>query len=302
MPNYPSSFDNGTAPGQRSVNNVTSRRDFRYFLEPSVGSYAGFAISVATYDALSAIAIGSTQLQYRPPAGQGGLALTVDGVGFNSLETTVLVKNQGTGGVGASNGVYKLTTAGATGTSWILTRDTRFDNDAEFKHNTIFSIGAGVTNSGTKWYLANDEPFTVGTTAPTFTAVPTSVTYNSAAKYPTDANVGVEELGSWETSFAYNTLNDFKAMLNTMQLELDELETSFASVTTEGNQWLVSSNTYSFNLIYRRFEKLLFQLQRLTEDIDRMNTVGFSATYPGIGLTSRYPSGFNRLTSTTGGY
>lgn len=301
MPNYPSSFDNGTAPGQRSVNNVTSRRDFKYFLEPSVGSYAGFALSLATAATLpnSAVALGSTAFI----CGAVGTTLVVDGSTFAymSTATTILVKNQ-VSGAGASNGIYRVTTTGAAGVSWFITRDTRFDNDAEFKHNTIFSVDSGTANAGTKWYLENYEPFTVGTTTPTFTQVPTSVTFNSTAKYPTDANVGVEELGSWETSFAYNTLNDFKALLNTMQLELDELETSLGSVTAEGNQWMVSSNTFTFNLIYRRFEKLLFQLQRLSEDIDRMNTVGFNGTYPGMGLTSRYPSGFNRLTSTAGGY
>lgn len=301
MPNYPSSFDNGTAPGQRSVNNVTSRRDFKYFLEPSAASAAGFALSVASAAALPYAPVYSNNVLTASSAG----TFVADGIDFDytvANSTTVLVKNQGTGGVGASNGVYLVTTKGGSGSSYVLTRDTRFNDDAEFKHNTIFSIAAGTVNAGTKWYLANDEPFTVGTTAPTFTAVPTTVTYNSAAKYPTDANVGIEELGSWETAFSSNTLNDFKAMLNTMQLELSELETSLASATTDGNEWMVSSNTYTFNLIYRRFEKLLFQLQRLSEDIDRMNTVGFSATYPGIGLTSRYPSGFNRLTSTAGGY
>ena len=300
MPNYPSSFDNGTAPGQRSVNNVTSRRDFKYFLEPSLGSAAGFAVSVATAAALPNTPVYSNNTFTASTAG----TIVVDGSTFAYASTsmTILVKNQGSGGVGASNGIYKVTTVGGSGASYVLTRDTNFDDDAEFKHNTIFSITSGTVNGGLKYYLANDEPFTLNTTAPTFTAVPTTVTYNSAAKYPTDANVGIEELGSWETAFNSNTLNDFKAMLNAMQLELNQVETSLASVTTEGNEWMVSSNTYTFNLIYRRFEKLLFQVQRLSEDIDRMNTVGFSATYPGIGLTSRYPSGFNRLTSTTGGY
>ena len=300
MPNYPSSFDNGTAPGQRSVNNVTSRRDFRYFLEPSVGSYAGFAISLATAAVLPNTPVYANNTFTASTAG----TIVVDGSSFAyaTTSTTVLVKNQGAGGVGASNGIYKVTTVGAVGTSYVLTRDTSFDDDSDFKHNTIFSITSGTANGGLKYYLENDEPFTLNTTAPTFTAVPTTATYNSDAKYPTDANVGVEELGSWETSFNRNTLNDLKAMFNTMQFELNSLETSFASVSTVGNEWMVSSNTYTFNLLYRRFEKLLFQLARLREDVDRMNTVGFNGTYPGMGLTSRYPSGFNRLTSATGGY
>lgn len=48
--------------------------------------------------------------------------------------------------------------------------------------------------------------------------------------------------------------------------------------------------------------KLSLEVSRLKADIDRMNTVGFSATFPGMGLTSVYPSGKNRLTNTAGGY
>lgn len=300
MPNYPSSFDNGTAPGQRSVNNVTARRDFKYFLEPSLASAAGFALSVATTGLLpDTPAFANNTFT---SAGNGTIVVDSSAFAYASTSMTILVKNQGAGGVGASNGIYKVTQVGDKDNPYILTRDTRFDDDAEFKHNTIFSIQSGTVNAGLKFYLANDEPFTVNTDKPTFTAVPTSVTYNSAAKYPTDANVGIEEIGSWETAFASNTLGDFKSMVNTMQLEIAGLETSLASVSTLGNEWMTSSNTYTLNLIYRRFEKLLFQLKRLTEDVDRMNTVGFGGAYPGMGLTSRYPSGFNRLTSATGGY
>ena len=299
MPNYPSSFDNGSAPGQRSVNNVTARRDFKYFLEPSLASGAGVALSVAT----------AAALPFTPKYENGVLTASTAGTivvdsssfAYASTSMTILVKNQG-GGSGVSNGIYKVTTVGAAGASYVLTRDTRFDEDAEFKHNMIFSISSGTVNANTKWYLKNDEPFIVGTDSAEFVAVPTTVTYNSAAKYPTDANVGIEEIGAWESYFSSNTVNDFKSMLNTMQYDLTALETSLGSVTALGNQWMASANTYTISHVYRRFEKLLFQLKQLRDDVDRMNTVGFSATYPGIGLTSRYPSGFNRLTSTAGGY
>ncbi len=51
--NYPSSFDNGSAPGQRTVNNVTDRRDFHYFNAPSIATATNLtAVGAATTAAL----------------------------------------------------------------------------------------------------------------------------------------------------------------------------------------------------------------------------------------------------------
>lgn len=306
MPNYPSSLINGLSPGNRLVNNVTDQRDFKFILEPSAGSQAGLAISLASFQTLpnSAVAIGITSFV----CGAVGTTLNIDGIGLTSLaySHTVLVKNQGAGGVGASNGIYTLTTVGAAGVSWVLTRDTRFDEDAEFKLDTIFSIGLGTTNANTKWYLNTAEPITVGTTALTFTQVPTTIDYNSAANYPTDVNVGIDRL-----NLASDFVNDFKSMINLTQKDLTDLETEIGGLdSVVGIKYLGASNIYTIQHVHRRLEKLNFQIKKLKDDIALMNdTTYFSALYytsvsgtnAAIGVTGKYPSSKNRLTNSAGG-
>lgn len=290
MPTYPSSLLLGVAPGTRSVNNYTSRFEFRFDNEPTAVSSAGFAISAGT---------GAT-LQSSPSysggvlTGSGSTTFFVDGVLYTDTATTVLVKDQANA---AHNGVYYLSKAGSASTYWQLTRDTRFDEDAEIKRNTIFSVASGTVNAGTKWYISSNEPMVIGTDSITFAALGTTVLYPSAAHYPTDVNVGTAEITS-----ATQFVADFRSMLNTIQYDITGLETSFASVSTEGLKWMASSNILTLHNVYKKFKKISLEMSRLKADIDRMNTVGFSATFPGIGLTSAYPSGKNRLTNTAGGY
>lgn len=290
MPTYPSSLLLGVAPGTRSVNNYTSRFEFRFDNEPTAVSTAGFAISAGT---------GAT-LQSSPSysggvlTGSGSTTFFVDGALYTDTATTVLVKDQANA---AHNGVYYLSKAGSASTYWQLTRDTRFDEDAEIKRNTIFSVASGTVNAGTKWYISSNEPMVIGTDSITFAALGTTVLYPSAAHYPTDVNVGTAEITS-----ATQFVADFRSMLNTIQYDITGLETSFASVSTEGLKWMASSNILTLHNVYKKFKKISLEMSRLKADIDRMNTVGFSATFPGIGLTSAYPSGKNRLTNTAGGY
>ncbi len=287
--NYPSSFDSGSAPGLRTVNNVTDRRDFKYMN----------AMSPATAMNLTAAAVATTTSLPNTPtwsAANGTLTasgaaatLIVDGVSITSTSTRVLVKNQG-GGSGASNGIFVLSTIGGTATTWVLTRTTDFDADAEIKRFSTVSVSSGTVNGSTKWYLSTQEPITINTTGLTWTALPTTVTYNSAAKYPTDVNVGVENI-STQTHF----VNDFQSILNTLEYEINAIQTSFASVTGIGASFIAASNILSIRNLKSKADKYVFELKRLRGDIDRMNTVGFPGNnIVGMGLTGRYPSSRQR--------
>lgn len=297
MPNYPSSFDGGSAPGQRSINNVTSRRDFEYFNKPTVASAAGYAISAGTADTLQQSPTYSNGVL----TGAGSSTLFVDGTFYTETATTILVKNQANA---AQNGVYYLSKAGSASTYWQLTRDTRFDADGELKKNSIYSITYGTANAGSKFYLSTEEPIVIGTTNISYTALPTAVSYNSAAKYPTDNTVGTQDIGTIGSAYASNTLADFKSMLNLMQNDINEIETSLAAAnpaSTFGVAYIPNAQLLTINNLHSKMEKMVFELYRLKEDIDRLQTVGFGAVFPGIGLTSRYPSGRNRYTNTSGG-
>ena len=287
--NYPSSFANGSAPGLRAVNNVTDRRDFKYIN----------AMSPATAMNLTAAAVATTATLPNTPtwsaadgtftASGAATTLIVDGVWITSTSTRVLVKNQASG-VGASNGIFVLSTIGGAATTWVLTRTTDFDADAEIKRFSTVSATGGTVNAGTKWYLSNQEPITINTSNITWTALPSTVTYNSAAKYPTDVNVGVENI-----STQTHLVNDFRAMLDTLEYEINAIQTSIGSMTAIGSSFIANSNILTIRNLKSKADKYVFELKRLRGDIDTMNTVAFSgSTAAGMGLTGRYPSSRRR--------
>ena len=284
--NYPSSFDNGSAPGQRTVNNVTARRDFHYFNAPSIATATNLtAVGAATTAALPTSAYSAANGTIT--AGSAA-TLIVDGVSLTSLNTRVLVKNQP--GTGISNGIYGLSTIGGTAVAWVLTRTSDMDADAEALRFSTLSVSAGTVNNATKWYLSTEEPITVGTDAMTWTAMPTTVDYVSAANYPTDANVGVAN-----RSNATDLVDDFRSILNVLEFEINAIQTSFGSVTATGFQFMAASNNLSIRNLKSKADKYVFELKRLREDIDRANTTGFPGNdIVGMGLTSTYPSGRNR--------
>ena len=287
--NYPSSFANGSAPGLRAVNNVTDRRDFKYINAMSPATAMNLtAVSAATATTLPNSPVWSSASGTLTASGAAA-TLIVDGVNITSTSTRVLVKNQG-GGSGASNGIFVLSTIGGTATTWVLTRTTDFNEDAEIKRFSTVSVSGGSANANTKWYLSTQEPVTINTTGITWTALPTTVTYNSAAKYPTDVNVGVENI-----STQTHLVNDFASMLNTLEYEINAIQTSMASMTAIGASFIANSNILTIRNLKSKADKYVFELKRLRGDIDTMNTVAFSgSTAAGMGLTGRYPSSRRR--------
>lgn len=85
--------------------------------------------------------------------------LTVDGV-LTALNDIILVKNEA---AAANNGLYKVTTAGAAGAAYVLTRHTGADTSAELSGATT-AVQFGTVNAGSLWILAVTAPV-VGTTA-----------------------------------------------------------------------------------------------------------------------------------------
>jgi hypothetical protein len=86
--------------------------------------------------------------------------LTVDGVTVN-INDVVLVKNEATA---ANNGLYLCTTAGAAGVSAVLTRTSNMTTAAQVPGAFVI-VETGTANTGTGWVVANEGPFTIGTTA-----------------------------------------------------------------------------------------------------------------------------------------
>jgi hypothetical protein len=283
--NYPSSFDNGSAPGLRAVNNVTDRRDFHYFNTPSVGTTTNLTAVLAA----TAAVLPNTP-SYASGVFTAGAATTlvVDGMSITVADSRILVKTQASG---LQNGIYTVSRVGTAATTWVLTRDTNMDENAEVRRFAAVGVtGSGAVNAGTKWYISTQEPITVGTTAIAWTAVPTTVSYPSSSKYPTDANVGVETLTN-----PTHLYNDFKQMLEVLEYEISAIQTTFASVTAIGASFIANANILSVRNLKSKADKYVFELKRLRSDIDRMNAVGFGGTAGGgMGLTGRYPSSQHR--------
>ncbi len=94
-------------------------------------------------------------------------AITIDGVAL-SANDRVLVKNQATA---AQNGIYTVTTVGSGSVNWVLTRATDFNtaSGTGVVEGAFTVIEEGTSNAGTFWIETGAGPFTIGTTAITFT-------------------------------------------------------------------------------------------------------------------------------------
>lgn len=100
--------------------------------------------------------------------GAGNGTLTVDGV-LTALNDRILVKNEATP---ANNGIYKVTTAGAAGATYVLTRVTDFDNTvvdgvSNFQFGAYTLTEEGTANQGVPYVFVGG----VGTATPGTTAI-----------------------------------------------------------------------------------------------------------------------------------
>lgn len=87
----------------------------------------------------------------------------IDGI-TPAVGARVLIKDQSTA---FQNGIYRVTNAGATGASWILTRATDFDSASQmFIGDTVF-VATGTANAVTAW-MQTATVTTVGTSSITF--------------------------------------------------------------------------------------------------------------------------------------
>jgi hypothetical protein len=268
MPNYPSNFISGAAPGVQSKNNISDRWELRIDRTVSVASVSQFTVTAAT---TANITISGSQ--------------TIDGVTLTNGVSTVLLKNQGTA---ANNGIYLYNSGGA----W--TRVTGFNEDSEVLQNILVTVTSGTVNAGKKFYLSTDEPIVVGTTSLTFTAAPTAVDYLSAANYPTDSNVGVADITN-----ATDTLRDFATSLNHLNKEITDYNTAYAALVALANTQEGYDRSYLANLNSNKINRLkthnLLQAYRLKRYTALMNQV-VSVHAPAYSATqgSRYPSGWYR--------
>ncbi len=117
----------------------------------------------------------------------------------------------------------------------------------------------------------------------------TTVTYNSAAKYPTDVRFGVTGLGT-------STFEDFDLAQSRLSTLISAYATAVTSITATEREIAVSLSGISYNNLQSKMEKMSFEFNKLISDVTLVNA-GTAITT----TVSRYPSSQNRYTNTAGG-
>jgi hypothetical protein len=91
-------------------------------------------------------------------------ALTVDGVAVSAGDR-VLVQDEA---AAANNGIYTVTATGGAGAAYVLTRAADMTSGSQFPGAFTF-VEQGTVNASAGFVIASEGPFTVGTTAVTWT-------------------------------------------------------------------------------------------------------------------------------------
>jgi len=119
----------------------------------------------------------------------------------------------------------------------------------------------------------------------------TTVTFNSAAKYPTDVRFGVTGMGT-------STFEDFDLVQGRLSALISAYATAVTSITATEKEIAVAFSGNSYNNLQSKMEKITHEFNRLINDVTLVNagTAGGATTALG-----RYPSSWNRYTNSAGG-
>lgn len=122
-----------------------------------------------------------------------------------------------------------------------------------------------------------------------------SIAFNSAAKYPTDTNIGTEVITN-----RTRTLTDFATAVTNLSTVLSDYTSAIATCSSDEQKIAPSftGNTY-FNL-QSKLEKITFELNRMNADINSLGAESATASLKEV-ASRHYPSSFNRFTNTAGG-
>lgn len=117
----------------------------------------------------------------------------------------------------------------------------------------------------------------------------TTVTFNSAAKYPTDVKFGVTGMGT-------STFEDFDLVQARLTALISAYATAVTSISATEKEIAVSLSGISYNNLQSKMEKMTYEFNKLIADVTLVNA-GTAVTT----TVSRYPSSQNRYTNTAGG-
>ena len=122
-----------------------------------------------------------------------------------------------------------------------------------------------------------------------------SLVYNSAAKYPTDANIGTEIIAN-----RTRTIVDFASAVSNLSTVLSDYTTAYNTLDTNEQKIAPSFTGNSYFNLQSKLEKITFELNRMNADINSLGAEGATDSLKSVSAR-RYPSSFNRFTNTAGG-
>ena len=122
-----------------------------------------------------------------------------------------------------------------------------------------------------------------------------SLVFNSAAKYPTDTNIGTEIIAN-----RTRTLTDFASIVSNLSTVLGNYTTAIATCSANEQKIAPSFTGNSYFNLQSKMEKMIVELNRMNADI---NSLGAESATDNLQSVSarKYPSSFNRFTNTAGG-
>ena len=153
------------------------------------------------------------------------------------------------------------------------------------------SLGSNVTGSTTRSNITNYQELIDIVNG----AGDVSIAYNSAAKYPTDTNIGTEVITN-----RTRTITDFATAVTNLSTILSAYTTAYNTLDANEIKIAPSFTGNSYFNLQSKLEKVTFELNRMNDDITSLGAEGATASLKSVSAR-RYPSSFNRFTNTAGG-
>jgi hypothetical protein len=160
-----------------------------------------------------------------------------------------------------------------------------------YKGSAPSSLGSNVTGSTTVSNITKYLELVDITNG----ASDVSLAFNSAAKYPTDTNIGTEIITN-----RTRTVNDFATAVSNLTTVLGNYTTAIASCDSNETKIAPSFTGNSYFNLQSKLEKITFELQRMNDDLTSLGAEAATASLKSVSAR-KYPSSFNRFTNTAGG-
>jgi hypothetical protein len=122
-----------------------------------------------------------------------------------------------------------------------------------------------------------------------------SLVFNSAAKYPTDLNIGTEIITN-----RTRTVTDFATAVTNLSTVLSAYTTAIGTCDANETKIAPSFTGLSYFNLQSKIEKITFELNRMVDDISSLGAESATASLKEV-ANRHYPSSFNRFTNTAGG-